>query len=177
MSVTFFASADRPHRIDGILHNFAQIGGRKLDRQFARENPAHIEQIFDQPSLRAGVALDGFDGAIQMRSAHRRVVQKLRPPEDRSHRRSQLVRKRRQELVLDEIRAQKIAARLRVRRRGRLRAVLDLLLRFDVGAASEPADILARFVAHGRRAAEKPAIGSVGIATSSGIRLRTVARS
>ena len=69
--------------------------------QFARDDPAHVEQVFDQLGLRPGAAADDFQRLGGFLRAHATGGQQVDPAEDHVERRAQLVRQGGQEFVFD----------------------------------------------------------------------------
>ena len=70
----------------------------QLEAQLAADDARHVEQVFHQPQLRGGVALDDLERVIARLQPGLRA-QDARPPQHRVQRRPDLVRHRRKELV------------------------------------------------------------------------------
>jgi hypothetical protein len=121
------------HRLDGGVDDRRQIDLGHLDPQLAGDDARDVEQILDEIGLHLGVALDGLERALLLGLVELPRAEEARPAEDGVERRAQLVRDRRQELVLD--------ARRPLGRQPRL-ARLDLrgLEVVDVGERRDEAD-------------------------------------
>ena len=97
----------------GVDH-FGEIDRLHVQPHFAGDDPAHVEQVFDQLRLHARVALDHLQALRQIlraRLAGAVAAEDLRPAEDRVQRRAQLVRERGEEFVLHPARALGLRAR------------------------------------------------------------------
>ena len=76
-----------------------------LEMELAADDARDVEEVFDEPRLRAGVAVDAFEGPRRLIGAARDGLQKdLQPAEDRVERRAQLVRQRGEEFVFQAAR-------------------------------------------------------------------------
>src|ERR1051325_6285818 len=82
------------HGLDGRFDDGSKVGGPDFKRELAGDDARHVEQVFDQLYLRAGVALDGFEGAHGGRMIHVAPLQQVGPTEYGRERRPQLVRER-----------------------------------------------------------------------------------
>ncbi len=69
--------------------------------QFAGDDPAHVEQIFDQLGLRAGAAADDLQRLGGFLGTHATGRQQVDPTQDDVERRAKLVRQGGQEFVFD----------------------------------------------------------------------------
>ena len=76
------------------------------------DDARHVEDVLDDPRLRARVALDDVERPVRVAGRAASLPQHRRPAEDRVERRAQLVRHRREELVLRAIGALGLLARL-----------------------------------------------------------------
>ncbi len=85
-----------------------------VEPNLAGHDAAEVEQVVDQPHLRARIAVDHLEAALELfrRRGVGLALQDLRPAEDRAERRAQLVRQRREELVLDASGALRLHARV-----------------------------------------------------------------
>ncbi len=109
---------------------------RRLDLQLPGDRTRDVEDVFDQAHLRARVALDGVEGLLGVDV--RLPAQHRRPAEDRVERRPELVRDRREELVLHAVRFLRLVERTRVLQRG-ARSVGELLGEGQVPGSEAPA--------------------------------------
>ena len=79
-------------------------GGRDSARGFQHQapgdDPRDVQQVFDQSFLHLRAALNRADGVVRLSGLEMSVAQQPCPSERRRQRRSQLVRKHREELVL-----------------------------------------------------------------------------
>ena len=89
--------------LDDASHDLDQRHLLRVEPDLAGHDPVEVEQVFDQPHLRARVAVDHFDGALQLGRLQDigLELQDLGPAQDRAERRPQLVRQRGEKLVLD----------------------------------------------------------------------------
>ena len=97
-----------PRRRLDVLDRGGDLLGRveplPLELQLARRDARHVEQVGDQLGLDAGVALDGVDARDHVGvAAGDALLEQLRPADDGVERRPQLVRQRRQEVVLQPV--------------------------------------------------------------------------
>ena len=82
----------------------AEVDELDVEAELAGDDPRQVEQVLDEPGLRRGVADDGVDGVRRPRWIDDAGLEHLAPAHDRVDRRAQLVRERRQELVLRPVR-------------------------------------------------------------------------
>src|SRR5688500_18051168 len=96
----FSRGANSVHR---GFQNGDGIRRTQLKRQFARDQPRSVKQVFDQLGLRQRVPAYRFEGGPHLFVP--RIVQEdhLRPTEDGVQRRSQFVRHRREKIVLETV--------------------------------------------------------------------------
>ena len=105
--------------IGGRLHRFHrghddgdQIDGPDVQAELARDDAGHVEQVFDQLSQEAGVALDHLRPSAGAGGIERPRSEKAHPSQNGVERRAELVRKRREELVLGAVGRIELPARL-----------------------------------------------------------------
>ena len=128
----------RLHVLDRGRDLLGRVEPLPLERQLARCDPRHVEQVGDQLGLDAGVALDGVDASDQVGvAAGDALLEQLRPADDGVERRPQLVRQRRQEVVLDLVGALGLGPRRRLAGQEPLALGLDLEALGDVGGDGE----------------------------------------
>src|SRR5205085_12306700 len=89
---------------EGVLYDGRQVDVRGLEAQLARDDAAHVEQIVDELRLCVRVALDRLERMLGLVLAQLSAAQHADPTDDRVERRPQLVRDRREELVLRAVR-------------------------------------------------------------------------
>src|SRR6266496_2638630 len=90
-------------RTNGFYGRFDDL--RRLNRtdiklQLAGDDARNVHQVFDELSLRPGIALDGFDGASGFGLIKLARAQHLRPTEYRIERRANFMRDHGDKLVL-----------------------------------------------------------------------------
>ncbi len=90
-----------PYRLDRALHDLVNLQRLHLEMNLSGNDPAHVEQIADDLRLHAHVAIDRLESAREIFGRHRFLAQHRRPTLDRRQWRAQLVRQRREELVLE----------------------------------------------------------------------------
>src|SRR5688572_20549816 len=88
------------HRFDGALDDAPHVETAELEGDLAAHDAGNVEQVLDEPALRARVAIDRLYRALASGIVELAGTQQRDPPEDRVQRRAQLVRHRRQEFVL-----------------------------------------------------------------------------
>src|SRR4051812_1720197 len=86
--------------IDSGVNDGREVGQLDIQPYLARDDATHIEQIFNQLRLRAGVALDGIE-AFRNQGRVRADRQQLRPAKNRVERRAQFVTERGEKLVFE----------------------------------------------------------------------------
>ena len=128
-----------PDRVDGAVDDGLQIDRVELDAQLAGDDARHVEDVFDQLRLRARVAFDGVQRLLLLLGRQRPRPQHARPADHRVQRRAQLVRQRRQELVLRAVGRLGGLARVALGDRQLRVRVLGALEIFDVGGGADPA--------------------------------------
>ena len=92
-------------RLDGGLDDDSQVRPAAGRAGSSGHDPAQVEQVVDQLHLRPRVAVDHLDGPLLPVGVAwaSPSFSRLGPAQDRAERRAQLVRQRRQELVLDRV--------------------------------------------------------------------------
>ena len=116
----------------GVIDSTASVGQRaerhELRRQLQRaaHDARHVEQVVDDLHLRRRVAVNRVERARNLSRLHVPVAQHRRPAENRVQRRSQLVRERRQELVLEPVGRLGVFARIGQRSKQIAKLVLPL---------------------------------------------------
>ena len=97
--------------VDGGAHDDADVDRLFGERHLAGDDAGDVQHLFDQADLRFGIAFDDLDG---MRGAWIEVsgAQNPRPAEDGIERRSQLVRQRAEEFILEAIGLLRLAVQL-----------------------------------------------------------------
>ncbi len=128
----------RLHVLDRGGDLLGRVEPLPLDLQLARRHPRHVEQVGDQLGLDAGVALDGVDARDHVGvAAGDALLEQLRPADDGVERRPQLVRQRRQEVVLHLVGALGLGPRRGLAGQEPLPLGLDLAPVGDVGGDGE----------------------------------------
>ena len=94
----------RPDRLRSPTRRRRPARRRRLEMELAADDARDVEEVFDEPRLRAGVAIDAFERPRVCSGAGRAVSEDLQPAEDRVQRRAQFVRQRREEFVLQAAR-------------------------------------------------------------------------
>ena len=97
-----FRGGCRPDGIHGGVDDRAEIqrGHRQADT--ALDHPRDVEEVFDQPGLNLGVAVDGVDGVLALLVVDQRAgLQHVDPADDRVERRAQLMRGGGEKLILE----------------------------------------------------------------------------
>ena len=95
-----FAVGRGTHRLDRRVDDRRRIHGADLEEQLSGIDAARVEQVLDELRLHARVALDRLQTPHDVRFVLAADAKHLAPAEDRVERRAQLVRERREELVL-----------------------------------------------------------------------------
>ena len=93
----------RPHALERGLEHRHHRQRLELDLQLAGRHARHVDEVVHELRLRLGVAIDQFEGVPSRLLAEVIVEQHARPAEDHVQRRAELVRQRRQELVLQTV--------------------------------------------------------------------------
>src|SRR6188768_2457117 len=88
----------RPDDVDGGIDDVAEVECANVEIQLAGVDPGEVEDVFDEPALCAGIAIDRVQTL-----AERRLVafepQQLNPSDDARERRTQFVRDRGEKLI------------------------------------------------------------------------------
>ena len=149
------------HGVEPLLHHRAQVDRRRLHPELAGHDARDVEQVVDQLRLQARVALDHLERVRHLSRRHLLVAQHRGPAQDRRERRAQLVRERRQELVLELVVALGGLASLLLAHQ--LEAgLLGQLAEGDV--AREQVD--EAFLPEGGGGPRQPAVAAVGVAAA-----------
>ena len=148
-------------RVDGAVDDRLQIDRRQLDAQLAGDDARHVEDVFDQLRLRARVAFDGVQRLLFLLGRQRARPQHARPADHRVERRAQLVRQRREELVLRPVGRLGGLARVPLGDRELGVGILGALEIFDVGGGTDPAGDDAVGIALRNEAPRVPAVEPV----------------
>ena len=112
----------RPEGLDRALDQMWQLDPLDVEPHLAGDDPRDVEHILDDLGQRRRVALDGVDRAYRPLGRDDARLHHPRVAEDRVQRRAQLVRQRRQELVLEAARFLDADVQLRVLKADRPRA-------------------------------------------------------
>ena len=95
-----------------VVDDLVQVQRLHFEVNLAGDDAAHVQQVVDDLRLRAHVALDGLEPARRgPRRSTSPLPQERRPALDRIQRRAQLVRQRREELILHVAQAFGLRAR------------------------------------------------------------------
>ncbi len=94
----------RQRGADDAVHQVRHRHDLRLDLELAGDDARDVEDVLDQLRLRLGVAADDVDGLPGAVGRQRAGEQHLHPAEDGVERRAQLVRQRREEIVLQPAR-------------------------------------------------------------------------
>jgi hypothetical protein len=70
------------HRVERCLHQLRQIQPANLQMQLAGDDARAVQNVFDQPDLSGGVALDGLDRAQVGARIELAGAQQPRPTQD-----------------------------------------------------------------------------------------------
>ncbi len=116
-SLMFFACARRPLTFQRGLERCAQIDRHERQIQLVADDARHIEQVFDQLRLRARASIDGLHRALALTVVEPAGLEQMGPADDRVHRRAQLVRQVREELVFQASRLFGMSCERRARAR------------------------------------------------------------
>ena len=119
----------------------------RVDSERAPHDTGHVQQIVEQRRLRASAALERVEGLLHLGLIEAAALQQPRPAEDAVRRRAQLVRQRREELVLQSIRGVGRRPRGPLARQQRVALGVDRLPRADVAERHNRADHFAGIVA------------------------------
>ena len=109
------AVGGRADAVDGALDDAAQVHRPHVETEPAGHDARDVEQVFDELSLGARVALDGLERAALHHLVHGAAPEPPDPAEHGGERRAELMRDGGEELVLHPVR------RFRRRARGLLR--------------------------------------------------------
>ena len=82
----------------------------QAQRELAADDPRDVQDVGDELCLRLGVVLDDTRGTLDRGLVALPDLQDVRPAEDRVQRRAQLVRERREELVLQPVHRLRVEA-------------------------------------------------------------------
>ena len=93
----------RPHHVDRLFDDLRRVYQGQLQAKLARDDARHVEQIFDEPRLGPGVAVEAGERLPQAIFRHGRHLQNLQPAENGVERRAKFVRHRREKLVLQPV--------------------------------------------------------------------------
>ena len=91
----------RHQRLDGRRHHGRHLDGAHVQAELRPHDARQVEDVRDHLLLRAGVAVDGVEGAGLGGLVQASASQQVDPPDDGGERRPQLVGQGGQELVLD----------------------------------------------------------------------------
>src|SRR5690242_14108705 len=94
----------RPHYVDRILHDRHNFQRVQIEIKISGDDTRHVENVVDDLRLRFGIAPDHFDSLLGYRIVERPTFEQSRPAEYRGERCAQLVRNRREKLVLQTVR-------------------------------------------------------------------------
>ena len=84
-------------------NNRGRLDVAEVQPEMSADHSRHVEQVLDEPGLCRGVSRDDADRVRKHLGRHRAAAEHRRPADDRVQRRPQLVRDRRQELVLGAV--------------------------------------------------------------------------
>jgi hypothetical protein len=124
-------------RRDGVERGFddvAQVHRADIQPQLAADDPRDIEDVFDQLRLRHRVVADDGNRSLDQVGVALARGEQVRPAEDRVERGAQLVRQRREELVLHPVDGLGVSARAPLALQQGQPLALDALPLFDFGA-------------------------------------------
>ena len=141
----------RPDRLHHVLQDRTDGGGLELQPQLARDHARHVEQIRRQLRLELGGAFDGAERPLVPLRRELPGLQQMNPPHQRVERRAELVRQRRQELVLQPIGLLRLAVELLVLAGEPPQPILGALQLADVEERTHRATHLALVVEQRRR--------------------------
>src|SRR5262249_55796103 len=115
----------RPDDLDGVLHDRNQIYRLRVEPELAGDDARHVEDVLDELPLGLSVPADGVD-ALRQRRIGAPLLEEARPADDGVEGRPELVRHRREELVLDAARLLGAVRRLFGDARGPVRRLVEL---------------------------------------------------
>ncbi len=91
--------------LDGLVQDSGKIGLLHLQANLARDDSTHIEQIFNNLGLNAGVSFDGFEPLFELLTLDVSALENVGPTQHGIQRGPKLVAQRRQKFVFDSVRA------------------------------------------------------------------------